>query len=100
MKHIHCPVNGHDCPYYTDKGHPCRCILAHPEEECDDFLVFWDPIEDDGDWLDDDWNPCIDCNNWDQDTPEKAACCNCCEVGEFFSSSPKNNLKKHLTKFR
>ena len=71
MKHIHCPVNGYDCPYYTDEGHPCRCTLAHPEEECDDFLVFWDPIEDDGDWFDDDWNPCIDCDNWDQDTPIK-----------------------------
>ena len=55
MKHIHCPVNGWDCPYYTDKGHPCRCLLEHPEEDCDDFTAFWDPIEDDGDWLDDDW---------------------------------------------
>ncbi len=85
MKHIHCPVNGWDCPYYTDKGHPCRCALDHPEEECDDFLVFWDPIEDDGDWIDDDWDACGHCQNADQDTTDKVACCNCCEVGEFFS---------------
>ena len=84
MKHIHCPANGWDCPHYTDKGHPCRCSLAHPEEECDDFLVFWDLGDD---WFDDDWNPCIDCDNWDQDTPDKVACCNCCEAGEFFSPS-------------
>ena len=51
MNHIHCPVNGYDCPYYSDKGHPCRCTLAHPEEECDDFLAFWDLGDD---WFDDD----------------------------------------------
>ena len=99
MNHIHCPVNGWDCPYYTDKGHPCRCLLEHPEEDCDDFTVFWDPIEDDGDWLDDDWNPCEKCANADQDTTEKVAACNCCAVGEFFTPR-KNNSKKGLTKFK
>lgn len=86
MKHIHCPVNGWDCPHYTDEEHPCRCTLAHPEEECDDFLAFWDEGDD---WFDDDWNPCVNCANWDGDTPEKVACCNCCEVGEFFYPSPQ-----------
>lgn len=52
MKHIHCPVNGYDCPYYTDKGHPCRCTLATPYEDCDDFATVWD---EDDDYLDDDW---------------------------------------------
>ena len=51
MKHIHCPVNGWDCPHYSDDGHPCRCTLSHPEEECDDFLAFWDLGDD---WFDDD----------------------------------------------
>ena len=38
IKHIHCPVNGWDCPYYTNTGHPCRCTLRHPLEDCDDFI--------------------------------------------------------------
>lgn len=50
--HIHCPVNGWDCPYYTDKGHPCRCTLENPIEECDDFASIWN-IDDD--YIDDDW---------------------------------------------
>ena len=52
IKHIHCPANGYDCPYYTDKDHPCRCTLEHPEEDCDDFGFFW---EEDDDFIDDDW---------------------------------------------
>ena len=46
MKHIHCPVNAWDCPYYTDKGHPCRCLLEDPFHECDDFAAFWDEDDD------------------------------------------------------
>ena len=99
MNHIHCPVNGWDCPHNTDEGHPCRCTLPNPEEECDDFLVFWDPIEDDGDWIDDDWDACANCTCADQDTLDKVACCNCCEVGEFFSPYPKKKSKKGLTNF-
>ena len=52
VKHIHCPVNGWDCPYYTDKNHPCRCTLADPMKDCDDFAVFWDEGDD---YVDDDW---------------------------------------------
>lgn len=52
VKHIHCPVNGYDCPYYTDKNHPCRCTLANPMEDCDDFATFWDEGDD---YIDDDW---------------------------------------------
>jgi hypothetical protein len=52
VKHIHCPVNGWDCPYYTDKNHPCRCTLADPYKDCDDFASMWD---EDDDWEDDDW---------------------------------------------
>ena len=52
MKHIHCPANGYDCPYYTDEGHPCRCTLEHPEEDCDDFGYFWG---EDDDFIDNDW---------------------------------------------
>ena len=52
IKHIHCPVNGWDCPYYTDKDHPCRCILEKPYEDCDDFASMWNV---DDDYIDDDW---------------------------------------------
>lgn len=43
--HIHCPVNGWDCPYYKDG----KCTMYpkfDPIEECDDFAFFWD-VEDD-----------------------------------------------------
>ena len=52
IKHIHCPANGWDCPYYTDENHPCRCTLENPMEECDDFGYFW---EEGDDFIDDDW---------------------------------------------
>lgn len=52
IKHIHCPVNGWDCPYYTDKDHPCRCILENPYYDCDDFASMWN---EDDDYIDDDW---------------------------------------------
>ena len=52
IKHIHCPVNGCDCPYYTYKNHPCRYTLADPLKDCDDFAAFWD---EDDDYIDDDW---------------------------------------------
>ena len=51
-KHIHCPANAWDCPYYTDEGHPCRCILENPMEDCDDFAFYWEPEDD---YVDDDW---------------------------------------------
>lgn len=95
MKHIHCPVNGHDCPYYTDEGHPCRCTLSDPLAECDDFGFFW---EEGDDWFDDDWNPCETCGNRDEDTPDKIAACNCCEVAEFYCKPTKKH-KKGLTNF-
>ena len=49
---IYCPVNGWDCPYYTDNNHPCRCTLANPMEDCDDFATMWD---EDDDYIDNDW---------------------------------------------
>ena len=52
VKHIHCPVNSWDCPYYTDENHPCRCTLADPIKDCDDFAIFW---EEGDDYIDDDW---------------------------------------------
>ena len=52
IKHIHCPVNGWDCPYYTDENHPCRCTLENPMEDCDDFATMWDESDD---YIDDDW---------------------------------------------
>ena len=52
ISHIHCPVNGWDCPYYTNEGHPCRCLLDDPYYDCDDFASMWDR---DDDYIDDDW---------------------------------------------
>lgn len=52
VEHIHCPVDGYDCPYYTDENHPCRCTLADPLKDCDDFGVFWDEGDD---YIDNDW---------------------------------------------
>ena len=37
-KHIHCPVNGYDCPYWNKNG---LCSLADPMEDCDDFAAMW-----------------------------------------------------------
>ena len=46
MKHIHCPANGWDCPYYDANG----CCMLYPEFdpliECDDFAAFWDEGDD------------------------------------------------------
>lgn len=33
VEHIHCPVNGWDCPYYKNG----ICQLENPYDECDDF---------------------------------------------------------------
>ena len=52
--HIHCPVNGWDCPYYTDEGQPCRCTLDNPMDECDDFYAMWGDVDSE-DYTDDDW---------------------------------------------
>jgi len=39
--HIHCPVNGWDCPYFDANG----CCMIYPDsnplEECDDFYYIW-----------------------------------------------------------
>lgn len=52
IKHIHCPVNDWNCPYYTDEKHNCRCTLEDPMKDCDDFATMWD---EDDDYIDDDW---------------------------------------------
>ena len=81
MKHIHCPVNGWDCPYYTDEGHPCRCILDDPYNDCDDFAAMWDK---DDDYIDDDWDACETCGHFiEEDVHDVAACC-CCTYGNFY----------------
>ena len=49
-KHIHCPVNGFDCPYYKNT----ICTLKNPFEECDDFASMWD--KDDNYWCEGDTN--------------------------------------------
>lgn len=41
MKHYHCPVNGWDCPYYSDAPQQCLCTIGDPINECDDFYAVW-----------------------------------------------------------
>lgn len=45
-KHIHCPIEADSCPYFSGIGHPCRCTLADPINECEDFAAMWDDGED------------------------------------------------------
>ena len=59
-KHIHCPANAWDCPYYTDEGHPCRCTLEDPMEDCDDFAFFWDEEELVVDKWEKEWRPAFE----------------------------------------
>jgi hypothetical protein len=47
MKHLHCPVNGWDCPYWgavmiNGAKHEGCCLLDTPMEDCDDFANMWD----------------------------------------------------------
>lgn len=55
VKHIHCPANAWDCPYYSDTPQKCICLMPYedldPMKECDDFAAFWS--EDDDYWDDD-----------------------------------------------
>ena len=76
-KHIHCPVNGWDCPYYSTSPIPCECTLEDPLHECDDFAVMWD--EGDDYICNGECRGCDTCNNSDQDTTDKVAFCNCCD---------------------
>ena len=55
IPHIHCPVNGYDCPYHTDKDHPCRCTLEDPIKDCDDFYAMWGDDITREEYTDDDW---------------------------------------------
>ena len=81
--HIHCPVNGWDCPYYSDSPIPCQCTLEDPMNECDDFSVFWDP--------DDDYvchgecRGCDTCTHSDQFTTNDVASCNCCDHHGYYT---------------
>ena len=81
-KHIHCPVNGWDCPYYTNIPHPCSCTLENPFEECDDFASMWDE--------EDDWHcigeckGCQTCSHAGAETTNDVACCNCCDEYEYY----------------
>lgn len=42
VEHIHCPVNGYDCPYWRNGV----CELDDPINECDDFASVWDEDDD------------------------------------------------------
>lgn len=42
-KHFHCPVNGWDCPYFSEEDmHYCICTCPNPMEECEDFQTQWE----------------------------------------------------------
>lgn len=89
IRHYHCPVNAVDCPSYTDEGHPCRCLLNDPYEECDDFYFHWGDDVERHEFTDHDWNPCQTCCHGGDETLEDVSCCNCCEVGEFYRPDPE-----------
>lgn len=44
--HIHCPVNGWDCPYFDANGICMMYPESDPIQECDDFAFFWEEGED------------------------------------------------------
>lgn len=44
--HVHCPVNGWDCPYWKENNICSMYPDADPIEECDDFIFFWDNYDD------------------------------------------------------
>lgn len=89
MRHYHCPMNAFDCPYYSDEGHPCRCTLTDPYEECDDFYFHWGDDVERHEFTDHDWNPCLTCSHDGDETLEDVSCCNCCEVGDFYHPDEK-----------
>lgn len=92
MRHYHCPMNAVDCPYYTDKGHPCRCLLTDPYEECDDFYFHWGDDVERHEFTDHDWKPCETCIHNGDETLEDVSSCACCEVGEFYDSENSKYL--------
>lgn len=48
MKHFHCPVNGWDCPYFSEEDmHYCICTCPNPMEECEDFQTQWEGATED-----------------------------------------------------
>lgn len=54
MKHYHCPVNGWDCPYFSEEEmHYCICTCPNPMEECEDFQTQWEGATED-EYTDDD----------------------------------------------
>lgn len=81
--HIHCPVNGLDCPYYSNTPIPCQCTLEDPLHECDDFAVMWD--EGDDYICHGECRGCDTCAHSDLFTTDDVACCNCCENYSFYS---------------
>lgn len=88
MRHYHCPVNDYTCPYYSDEGHPCRCLLNDPYEECDDFYFHWGDDVERHEFTDHDWNPCATCRHDGDETLEDVSSCACCEVGDFYDPDP------------
>ena len=48
QKHIHCPVEGWDCPYckVAEDGNSCICTLENPLDDCDDYAALWTGEED------------------------------------------------------
>ena len=40
----YCPLNCWDCPYYAEGG---ECSCENPEENCDDYMTFWESFDND-----------------------------------------------------
>lgn len=83
MAHIHCPVNGWDCPYFKNSPIPCQCTIDDPINECDDFASVWD--EEDDYICHETCMGCSSCSHADQFTTNDVACCNCCEDYSYYS---------------
>jgi hypothetical protein len=65
--HFHCPVNGWDCPHFTQEAGDCECELTDPYHDCDDFYAMWGDDVDPEEYTDYDEIDEVDC------TEEEAA---------------------------
>jgi len=48
IKRNYCPVNGHNCPYFSIN---CICTMDNPRENCEDFAAMAECLEDESDTI-------------------------------------------------
>ncbi len=89
--HVHCPVNGWDCPYFSCAPIPCQCMIENPMEECDDFYSIWGDCEDEEEYTC--YNECKSCDGCvhsNQFTLDDVASCNCCEDYSYYTPKSRD----------